>query len=109
MKKEKEKEIKKYSLNSTENRLVFKNDNTYEVVYYENDKIVKVESAIKFSTPAEAEKYYKEESYGSSDIISYMYDVFIVEETDDYWEDYKDLNRDDLKEYMKNAEYEFVE
>ena len=102
------KEIKKYSLVSTDDRLVFKNEDTYEVVYYENDKIFKVESVIKFDTPEEAEKYFKEESYGNSETISCVYDVFITEETDDYWEDYKDLSREELKKYMSEAEYEYI-
>ena len=103
-----EKEVEKYSLVSTKDRLVFKSEDIYEVVYYENDKIVKVETAIKFKTPAEAEQYYKEESYGNFETISYVYDVFITEETDDYWEDYKDLNQEELKNYMEQAEYEYI-
>lgn len=103
-----EKEVEKYSLVSTKDRLVFKSEDIYEVVYYENDKIVKVETAIKFKTAAEAEQYYKEESYGNFETISYVYDVFITEETDDYWEDYKDLNQEELKNYMEQAEYEYI-
>lgn len=102
------KEVEKYSLVSTDNRLVFKNENSYEVVYYENGIITKVESAIKFDTKEEAERYYKEESFGSSETISYIYDVFIVEETEDYWEDFKDLTKDALINYMEEAEYEYV-
>ena len=105
----KQENIEKYSLVSSENRLVFKNENSYEIIYYENDKIVKVESAIKFDTPEEAKKYYTEESYGSSDIISCVYDVFIVEETEEYWEDYKDLNVDEIKQYMEKADYTFID
>ena len=102
-----EKEVEKYSLVSTWDRLVFKSeeDDIYEIVYFEDDVIVKVETAIKFKTPAEAEQYYKEESVGNSETISYMYDVFITEETEDYWEDYKDLNRDNLEKYMQEANY----
>lgn len=103
-----QKEIEKYSLVSSDSRLVFKNENTYEIVYYENDKVFKVETAIKFNTPAEAERYFKEESYGNSETIRYVYDVFIVEETNDYWEDYKDLSREELVDYMKKAEYEYI-
>ena len=101
----KEKEVEKYSLVSTDNRLVFKSEDTYEVVYFEDEKIVKVETAIKFKTPEEAEQYYKEESFGNSETISYMYDVFITEETEDYWEDYKDLNKQELTKYMSDADY----
>lgn len=104
----KEEQIEKYSLTSTSERLVFKNDNNYEVVYYENDKIVKVESAIKFATEAEAKRYFLEESYGTSDEISYIYDTFIIEQTDDYWEDFKDLNSEELKAYFKNSAFEYV-
>ena len=104
----KEKQIQKYSLVSTSDRLVFKNDNTYEVIYYENDKIVKVETAIKFATEAEAKRYFMEESYGTSDIISYIYDTFIIEQTDDYWYDYKDLSPDELKDYFKNTDFKYV-
>lgn len=108
IKPNKEEQIKKYSLVSTDDRLVFKNDNNYEVVYYENGKIVKVESAIKFDTEAEAKRYFLKESYGSSDVINYIYDVFIIEQTSDYWDDYKSLNQEELKEYFKKADFEFV-
>lgn len=104
----KEEQIKKYSLISTTDRLVFKNGSNYEIIYYENSKIVKVESAIKFNTEAEAKKYFNEESYGTSDIISYIYDTFIIEQTEDYWEDFKDLSPEELKEYFKNANFEYV-
>ena len=104
----KEDKIQKYSLVSSVDRLVFKNENNYEVVYYENDKIVKVESAIKFDTKEEAQRHYKEESYGSSETLKCIYDVFIVEELEDYWEDYKDLNKDELIDYMGNANYILV-
>ncbi len=102
-----EKEVEKYSLVSTSDRLVFKSeeDDIYEIVYFEDETIVKVETAIKFKTPAEAEQYYKEESIGNSETISYMYDVFITEETEDYWEDYKDLNKENLEKYMQEANY----
>ena len=102
-----EKEVQKYSLVSTSDRLVFKSeeDDIYEIVYFEDETIVKVETAIKFKTPAEAEQYYKEESIGNSETISYMYDVFITEETEDYWEDYKDLNKENLEKYMQEANY----
>ena len=103
-----EKKIEKYSLVSTEDRLVFKSEDNYEVVFYENDKIVGVESVIKFKTPEEAENYFKEESYGSSEEIRVVYDVFITSETEDYWEDYENLSREDLKKYMEDAEYEYV-
>ncbi len=105
----KDDKIPKYSLISTENRLVFKNGNNYEVVYYENNKIVKVESVIKFNTKEEAQRYYKEESYGNSKTIRNVYDCFITEELDDYWEDFKDLNPEELKNYFKNANFTFVE
>ena len=102
-----ETEVEKYSLVSTSDRLVFKSeeDDIYEIVYFEDETIVKVETAIKFKTPAEAEQYYKEESIGNSETISYMYDVFITEETEDYWEDYKDLNKENLEKYMQEANY----
>ena len=103
--KKPKKEVEKYSLVSTDNRLVFKSEDTYEVVYFEDEKIVKVETAIKFKTPEEAEQYYKEETFGNSETISYMYDVFITEETEDYWEDYKDLNKQELTKYMSDADY----
>lgn len=98
----------KYVLVSTEDRLVFKNGNNYEIIYYENEKIVKVESAIKFASEAEAKKYYLEESYGSSDIINYVYDVFIVLQTEDYWEDFKNLTKEELKAYLKASEFEYI-
>jgi len=104
----KEKNIEKYSLISTENRLVFKNGENYEIIYYENGNIIKVESAIKFDSESAAKLYFEEESYGSSDIIKYVYDVFIVEQTTDYWEDYKDLSPEELKEYYKKANFEYV-
>ncbi len=98
----------KYSLVSTGDRLVFESENNYEIVYFEGNKIVKVETAIKFPTEEEAKQYYKEESISNSDVVRYAGDVFIVEETEDYWEDYKDLSREELKEYMKNAEYTYI-
>ena len=53
-----------YVLKSSEDRLVSSHDsNKYEVVYYENDKIVKVESAIKFKTKEEAIKARLEAEY----------------------------------------------
>lgn len=98
----------KYSLVSTDDRLVFNYEDNYEIVYYEDGNIVKVETAIKFLTEEEAKQYFKEEQYGSSETIRRSYDVVIIEETDDYWEDYKNLSPEDLKTYMANAEYTFV-
>ena len=105
---EKEDKREKYSLVSSENRLVFQKDNNYEIVYYENSKIVKVESAIKFNSEQEAKRHYIEEKYGTSDNIKYVYDVYIVEQIEDYYEDYKKLKKDDLKDYFAKAGYEFI-
>ena len=104
----KEKNIEKYSLVSSKERLVFKNNNNYEIVYYENDKIIKVESAIKFDSAAAAKRHYLEESYGNNGTINYIDDVFIVLQDSDYWEDYKDLNKEELKDYLSNANYTYV-
>lgn len=101
-------QLEKYSLNSSNGRLVFKKDNNYEIVYFENEKIIKVESAIKFETEAEAKKYFLEESYGNSNVINRIYDVFIIEQVDDYWEDYKSLSSEELKNYYKQADFEYV-
>ena len=105
----KEKEIIKYSLVSSSDRLVFKKGDNYEIIYFENSKIIKVETAIKFDSEEEAKRHYKEESYGNYENIKYVYDVFVAEELDDYYEDYKDLSKDELKEYFSKAGYEFVE
>ena len=106
--KKKDDKIVKYSLVSTEERLVFKKGDNYEIVYYENEKIVKVESAIKFESEELAKKHYKEESYGSSENIKYIYDTYIIEQLDDYWEDYKDLDKEELKKYFQEAGFELV-
>lgn len=106
--KVKKEPIENYSLVSTEDRLVFNQKNKYEIVNYENDKIVKVETAIKFKTEEEALKYYKQESFGSSYEIKVVYDVFVREELTDYWEDYKSLSKSELKEYMKKANFNYV-
>ena len=101
-----ENNFEKYSLESTSDRLVFKNDNNYEIVYFENEKIVKVESAIKFETEELAKEYYLKESYGNNSTIRYIYDTFIIEQDEDYFEDYKDLSKEQLIDYMVNANYE---
>ena len=105
------KEVKKekYSLVSSDDRLVFKEDNNYEIVYYEDFKIVKVEIAIKFDSEEEAMKHYKIESTRISEGIKYVDDTYIAEQDIDYWEDYKDLNKDELKNYFEKAGYEFIE
>ena len=106
-KQEPKKEV--YSLVSSIDRYVFKKDNNYEIIYYEDSKIVKVETAIKFDSEEEAKKHFTMESYSTSENIKYVYDVYIVEESDDYYEDYKDLSKNELKEYFKKAGYDFVE
>lgn len=100
-----DKNVNKYSLESTNDRLVFQNDDKYEIVYFENEKIVKVESAIKFETENEAKEYYLKESYGNNNTIKRIYDTFIIEQTDDYFEDYKDLSKTQLTDYMESANY----
>ncbi len=101
----KEKTGEKYSLVSTSDRLVFQDGDNYEVIYFENEKIVKVESAIKFKTEEEAKDYYLKENYGNNDTIKLVGDTFILEQLPDYFEDYKDLNKGELEEYMKSANY----
>lgn len=104
--KQNQESIKEYSLVSAPERLVFKNGNKYEIVFYENEKIVKVETAIKFETAAEAESYYKQESFGNYSInCRYIYNVFIQEELTSYWEDYKDLDKEELEAYYLKAEF----
>ena len=102
------KDIEEYSLVSTEDRLVFKNDDYYEIIYYDNENIVKVETAIKFATEEEAENHYKEEKNNSYGEARYVYNVFVFEEIEDYWTDYKDLSKSEIIQYMKNANYEYL-
>ena len=103
-----DKNFNNYSLKSTSDRLVFRNENKYEIVYFENEKIIKVESAIKFNSENEAKEYYLKESYGNNNTIKYVYNIFIIEQLDDYFEDYKDLSKEQLIDYMQNANYEKV-
>ena len=100
-----DKNFNNYSLKSTSDRLVFRNENKYEIVYFENEKIIKVESAIKFNSENEAKEYYLKESYGNNNTIKYVYNIFIIEQLDDYFEDYKDLSKEQLIDYMQNANY----
>ena len=54
-------------------------------------------------------KHYKIESTRISEGIKYVDDTYIAEQDIDYWEDYKDLNKDELKNYFEKAGYEFIE
>lgn len=100
-----------YSLISTANRLVFSLNDKYEIVYYDNNKIVKVETAIKFKTEEEAKFKCQKESLNNnySSNHRYIYNIFIQEETIDYWEDYKTLNQNELENYMKKAGFTYID
>ena len=99
-----------YVLKSSEDRLVFSHDsNKYEVVYYENDKIVKVESAIKFKTKEEAKQKYLEEKINTFNQTDYINNIYVVIEREDHYEDYKNLSKEELKKYFEKAGLEIEE
>ncbi|MCI5703238.1 MAG: hypothetical protein MR265_04555 [Erysipelotrichaceae bacterium] len=99
-----------YVLKSSEDRLVFSHDsNKYEVVYYENDKIVKVESAIKFKTKEEAKQKYLEEKINTFNQTDYINNIYVAIEREDYYEDYKNLSKEELKKYFEKAGLEIEE
>lgn len=99
-----------YVLKSSEDRLVFSHDsNKYEVVYYENDKIVKVESAIKFKTKEEAKQKYLEEKINTFNQTDYINNIYVAIESEDYYEDYKNLSKEELKKYFAKAGLEIEE
>lgn len=99
-----------YILKSSEDRLVFSHDsNKYEVVYYENDKIVKVESAIKFKTKEEAKQKYLEEKINTFNQTDYINNIYVAIEREDYYEDYKNLSKEELKKYFEKAGLEIEE
>ena len=100
-----------YSLISTTNRLVFSFNDKYEIVYYENNKIIKVETAIKLETEEEAKLKCQKESLNNNYSTNhrYIYNIFIQEETIDYWEDYKSLDQNELKIYMQNAGFTYID
>lgn len=107
-KKNKPKE--EYSLISTDERLVFSKDNTYEIIYFEEEKIVKVETAIKYKTEEEAQRNYKIENKNAYyESINYFNNILVKEQLSTYWEDYKDLNKKDLKAYYEKAEYTYID
>ena len=99
-----------YVLKSSEDRLIFSHDsNKYEVVYYENDKIVKVESAIKFKTKEEAKQKYLEEKINTFNQTDYINNIYVAIESEDYYEDYKNLSKEELKKYFAKAGLEIEE
>lgn len=100
-----------YSLISTTNRLVFSFNDKYEIVYYENNKIIKVETALKLETEEEAKLKCQKESLNNNYSTNhrYIYNIFIQEETIDYWEDYKSLDQNELKIYMQNAGFTYID
>lgn len=107
-KKNKPKE--EYSLISTDERLVFSKDDAYEIIYFEEEKIVKVETAIKYKTEEEAQRNYKIESKNAYyESINYFNNILVKEQLSTYWEDYKDLNKKDLKAYYEKAEYTYID
>ena len=99
-----------YSLISTDERLVFSKDDAYEIIYFEEEKIVKVETAIKYKTEEEAQRNYKIESKNAYyESINYFNNILVKEQLSTYWEDYKDLNKKDLKAYYEKAEYTYID
>lgn len=100
-----------YSLISTTNRLVFSFNDKYEIVYYENNKIIKVETALKLENEEEAKLKCQKESLNNNYSTNhrYIYNIFIQEETIDYWEDYKSLDQNELKIYMQNAGFTYID
>ena len=103
--------IEEYSLISTTNRLVFSFNDKYEIVYYENNKIIKVETALKLENEEEAKLKCQKESLNNNYSTNhrYIYNIFIQDETIDYWEDYKSLDQNELKIYMQNAGFTYID
>lgn len=95
-----------YSLTSTDNKLVFYDGSTYEVYYYSNDKIDKVEVPTVFDSESLAKKEYEDRGGKENTDIKYVGNIFINTPSSSYYDNVKDYTQEQLKEFMSSNGYE---
>lgn len=103
-----EDEKEEYSLISSENRLVFKKEDNYEV-YYLSDGVTKIEKVKAFLNSDYANTYYGTQNELDYKSIRCVDSLVIFEMNDEYLEDYKYLSRTDIMLSMIESDFEYVE
>ena len=101
-------EAENYSLVSTEDRLVFKKENNYEV-YYLNNNIIKIEKVKAFANSDYASTYYGKQNALDYKSIKCIDNLVIFEMNDEYLKEYNGLLRTDVMFSMIQSGFEYVE
>lgn len=92
-----------YSLISTQDRLVFKKDNNYEVYYISGNVITKIEKVKAFSTEDYANEYYAKQNALMYKSVRCIDTLVIFEMNDKYLNENKYLTGTDLVYNMEES------
>ena len=103
-----EMEDEKYSLVSTENKLVFKKDNNYEV-FYLNEGVYKIEKVKAFANETYANQYYAENDSLEYKSVLCVDNLVIFEMPSEYLNSYSGMLRTDIMFSMVESGYEFID
>lgn len=92
-----------YSLVSTQDRLVFKNKDNYEIYYMGDSVIEKIEKAKIFSSSYYANEYYTKQNALMYKSIKCIDNIVIFEMNDEYLNQNKYLTKTDLIHTMEKS------
>lgn len=97
-----------YSLVSSQNRLVFKKNDNYEVYYIENDMVTKIEKVKAFSNVDYANEYYAKQNALMYKSVRCIDTLVIFEMNDEYINENKYLTETDLVYIMEESGFKKV-
>lgn len=92
-----------YSLVSSQNRLVFKKSNNYEVYYMGDNIVTKIEKVKVFSNEDYANEYYAKQNALQYKSVRCIDNLVIFEMNDEYLNENKYLTESDLVYNMKES------
>jgi len=101
-------ENEEYSLVSTEERLVFKKEDNYQV-FYINENITKIEIVKAFSNNLYANQYYVSQNQLEYKDINCIDNLVIFEMNDEYLKDYEGMFKNDIIFSMVSTGFEYIE
>lgn len=97
-----------YSLVSSQNRLVFKKNDNYEVYCIENDMVTKIEKVKAFSNVDYANEYYAKQNALMYKSVRCIDTLVIFEMNDEYLNENKYLTETDLVYIMEESGFKKV-
>lgn len=97
-----------YSLVSSQNRLVFKKNDNYEVYYIENNIVTKIEKVKAFSNVDYANEYYASQNALMYKSVRCIDTLVIFEMNDEYLNENKYLTETDLVYNMEESGFKKV-